>query len=124
MSIDDVAKYAYDSFRHGFGDDRLCPAPSWGSTQAWIRDVVKVGVMTGALRRQDVLPKLTSHLDPHTVEECAKVMDRRAVIWRNGDQGPCSMPLEEECEDGAAAIRSLLTADTQPQNAAAGEDGK
>jgi hypothetical protein len=38
-------------------------------------------------------------------ERCAKICDDRAATWKVSRQGPCSLPLEEECEDIAAAIR-------------------
>jgi hypothetical protein len=37
-------------------------------------------------------------------ERCAKICDMRAAIWRDR-RGMCSLPLEEECEDIADAIR-------------------
>lgn len=49
--------------------------------------------------------------DPATVEACAKVVDRRAEVFRRDEdqlpRGVCSQALEEECEDLARAIRSL-----------------
>lgn len=42
------------------------------------------------------------------VEECAAVADRRKALWAaQHNDGDCSMSLEEECEDIAAAIRAL-----------------
>ncbi len=38
-------------------------------------------------------------------ERCAKICDQRAATWKASRQGQCSLPLEEECKDIAAAIR-------------------
>lgn len=55
MKIEDTSRYAYNSFRDGF-QSGCEPCPPWDEAPDWVRDLVKVSILTGALRSKDVLP--------------------------------------------------------------------
>jgi hypothetical protein len=44
-------------------------------------------------------------------EDAARIVDARANVWF-GKEGKCSLPLQEECEDIAAAIRARMVTAT------------
>ena len=60
------------------------------------------------------ITKALAQARAEALEEAARVADKRTEFWKLTGEGVCSMSLEEEAEDIAAAIRALKDGEPKP----------